>query len=983
MTTRASFQTRARAIDHLGRGQIADCPTAVTELWKNAYDAYARNVSLHIFAGSPDIAAIFDDGCGMTRSDIESRWLVIGTESKADGRDVPAPDRFGLPIRPRMGEKGIGRLSAGFLAPLSVLISKKLNSDFAAVIVDWRLFENPYLLISDILLPIEEFGSLDDFPGRISEMLGTIRRNLTGESRESTEDASRIQEAWDRFSCQERDAGAVSTTAQKISALADICNIPSDILSPWPVANGTSDHGTALLLIEPQRELSVWVGPKIAEEDVEAKQNTNQLKMTLVGFADPDAENMRDFSYFFEVHRTSTRRIVLDETHQIDTEWLRSLEHYIEGHFNGAGWFEGTAKAFGRDLGQFRVPPTVPELMDKKGISRVGPFAFRVGTFEQDPKNSTLPDEAYEAFLNVMNEFSGLMVYRDGVRVLPYGRPESDFFGVEERRGKNAGREFWAHRRSFGRVNLTRNENPDLKDKAGREGLVDNRARRLMKELVVGVFKYTARAFFGSASQIRQEVLPELQARYKRAKASQEKARKQRKKYFLLQLPRVIQAIADIQPKVENLAIAMESSKEHRTIDQLEDLQANVHTMEAILKSIRLPTIPHGLEDKAATYREIRDQRESLARQLGELDRIISEKLYALLTRTPSQIIEEARIRYVSIFRSQLKKDIKSFQQLLSNLENKWQNDLKTAEEQFNLDASEVIATVGNGNSADWGLGRLAELYDSASSTVFGYLSSVMDAIKLLIDDVDVEGALTLSDEEQLSANEKLAQMSLLAQTGVVVELIGHELEEMSGEAEANLNRLPAICKQSPQYGRAQNAFLALITRLRFLSPLSVVTYRSRRSITGAEIAIYLREFFSQRFVNSDVSFQVTQAFDNISITDVPSRIFPVFINLVNNSLYWVQLVKERTVRLDFQNGLVIVADSGPGVDAEDIANLFELFFTQRPQGRGIGLYLCRVNLAIARHSIRYSQVDDPRILPGANFIISFQGLQIQQPSGD
>ncbi len=40
-----AFQTRARTIDHLGRGQIADCPTAVSELWKNAYDAYAKRVA--------------------------------------------------------------------------------------------------------------------------------------------------------------------------------------------------------------------------------------------------------------------------------------------------------------------------------------------------------------------------------------------------------------------------------------------------------------------------------------------------------------------------------------------------------------------------------------------------------------------------------------------------------------------------------------------------------------------------------------------------------------------------------------------------------------------------------------------------------------------------------------------------------------------------------------------------------------------------
>ena len=36
----ANFRTKARAIDLLGRNQIADLPTAITELWKNGYDAY-------------------------------------------------------------------------------------------------------------------------------------------------------------------------------------------------------------------------------------------------------------------------------------------------------------------------------------------------------------------------------------------------------------------------------------------------------------------------------------------------------------------------------------------------------------------------------------------------------------------------------------------------------------------------------------------------------------------------------------------------------------------------------------------------------------------------------------------------------------------------------------------------------------------------------------------------------------------------------
>lgn len=37
----AQFKTRARALDLLGRQQIAGIPTAINELIKNAHDAYA------------------------------------------------------------------------------------------------------------------------------------------------------------------------------------------------------------------------------------------------------------------------------------------------------------------------------------------------------------------------------------------------------------------------------------------------------------------------------------------------------------------------------------------------------------------------------------------------------------------------------------------------------------------------------------------------------------------------------------------------------------------------------------------------------------------------------------------------------------------------------------------------------------------------------------------------------------------------------
>ena len=44
----AKIRTRARAVDMLGRQQIATVQNAIAELFKNAYDAYAKRVQVDV-----------------------------------------------------------------------------------------------------------------------------------------------------------------------------------------------------------------------------------------------------------------------------------------------------------------------------------------------------------------------------------------------------------------------------------------------------------------------------------------------------------------------------------------------------------------------------------------------------------------------------------------------------------------------------------------------------------------------------------------------------------------------------------------------------------------------------------------------------------------------------------------------------------------------------------------------------------------------
>lgn len=61
----ATFHVRARTVDMLGRQQIAGIPTAISELFKNAHDAYARIVEVD-YLRRENLFVLRDDGLGMT-----------------------------------------------------------------------------------------------------------------------------------------------------------------------------------------------------------------------------------------------------------------------------------------------------------------------------------------------------------------------------------------------------------------------------------------------------------------------------------------------------------------------------------------------------------------------------------------------------------------------------------------------------------------------------------------------------------------------------------------------------------------------------------------------------------------------------------------------------------------------------------------------------------------------------------------------------
>ena len=118
--------------------------------------------------------------------------------------------------------------------------------------------------------------------------------------------------------------------------------------------------------------------------------------------------------------------------------------------------------------------------------------------------------------------------------------------------------------------------------------------------------------------------------------------------------------------------------------------------------------------------------------------------------------------------------------------------------------------------------------------------------------------------------------------------------------------------------------------------------------IRGSEIRDFLEELFRARLARHDVSLTATRAFVDAKIIGFPSSFYPVFVNLVDNAIFWLSQQNprhKRNIALDERGGALLVVDTGPGVDVRDREAIFEFGFSRKPGGRGMGLHIGRETL--------------------------------------
>lgn len=272
----------------------------------------------------------------------------------------------------------------------------------------------------------------------------------------------------------------------------------------------------------------------------------------------------------------------------------------------------------------------------------------------------------------------------------------------------------------------------------------------------------------------------------------------------------------------------------------------------------------------------------------------------------------------------------------------------------------------------------LALLRDRARAVAKGDLSSAHvaarnDEIGELAAEFErmVEG-LRERDAALTRANAEVLQAERLAAIGRMAAHVTHEvrnpLSSMGLNAEMLADELGALGESAGESSRLVRAIQREIDRLTGITEEYLRVARlPRPRLEREELGTLVSDaagFVSQEMLAAGVTLEVSIDDDLPSVMVDEGQFRQSLLNLLRNGREAMEGAQSGTRRLRVRvrreaGGVEVrVCDSGPGIPEEARAKLFELFFTTKERGTGLGLPLTREVIAAHGGTIRAERAD-------------------------
>lgn len=244
----------------------------------------------------------------------------------------------------------------------------------------------------------------------------------------------------------------------------------------------------------------------------------------------------------------------------------------------------------------------------------------------------------------------------------------------------------------------------------------------------------------------------------------------------------------------------------------------------------------------------------------------------------------------------------------------------------------------------------VSSLAESVPPTVRAKVKQIEENLHQHVDYVKkVQEALTLAREQKTEVLE-------LAGLGMSIDIVAHELVRATENTEQLVRRLqqtkdPKAIDETIDALRSQ--LKAIDKRLRAIDPLSPSGRHRKETFDLVRLVRGILEGYAPRFQRHDVKVQLTVDGKDkeveMSVTMVKGLLAHVFENVVSNSIYWLKQAtakgakgREFHVEIDRKARTIEFTDTGPGIDPSHRDRVFSPYFSRKPDGRGLGLFIAR-----------------------------------------
>lgn len=421
----------ARLLTMLGEQLIKDERIALIELIKNCYDADASWVKVTFqdftedFTVLPESKIIIqDNGDGMTKDILASKFLNPATPGKKIQKQVNDKTARGRIIQ---GEKGIGRFAMLKLGRKIDVISKTLNDDREHILhYDFTKYDAEFLkednkekelFIDDLSVFLEERNPITIIQKEIT--LGIHKKKQPAKG--TVIEISNLNEGW---------------TYEKIQNVAnDIIKLQSIFDSITNRENNIEDENSFQVYLYQNEKYLNYTENYVDKLSV-IIENKAVLKIE-DGFF-----NANDLSFTFKLNNEPKKLYLKDSA----IRGIKLTSKYFDDVTNET--------LFGKrniECGSFH-------------------FSFYVFDFTQKAPAKYLLDGNEKEKIRPHR----IYLYRDGIRVYPYGEPDDDWLQIDTLRGTRSAGEFLSNDQVIGIVKISHTDNPRLKDKTNREGLIED-----------------------------------------------------------------------------------------------------------------------------------------------------------------------------------------------------------------------------------------------------------------------------------------------------------------------------------------------------------------------------------------------------------------------------------------------------------------------------------------------------------------------------